>query len=185
MRTLREHLSNSEIFRGNHSTSSSSVGNSAGSTVLARRPCLSLCDIRQTAKAHNKQEKRKSPLPSSSVQMLSGGSRVTMVVWNFSNWMSSLNSVLPHSQSTKISTSELLRRDLLDSMWTMLTCFSCGNMRDMSESHSGHGEWDVSHVWLSRSEVSSTYKGGKATLCWEFSQLLFWIIRKTSCHASM
>lgn len=123
MGTLWKHLSNSKIFRGTQGTSSSSAENSTGSKTLVPGVCFPLCHICQIAKSPNKQN---LALPSSPVQMFSGGFSVTIVVWNFSNWMSSLNSVLPHSQSTKISTSELLRRDFLDSIWTMLTCFSCG-----------------------------------------------------------
>ena len=99
-----------------------------------------LCNTCQLAKSPNKQ---KLALPSSSVQMFSVGFSVTMVVWNFSDWMSSLNSVLPHSQSTKISTSELRRRDFRDSIWIMLTCFSCESINNISKSAPGNNKRDA------------------------------------------
>lgn len=61
MRTLREHLSNSEIFRGNHSTSSSSVGNSAGSTVLARGTVP--FPLRHSSDCKSTQQARKAKTP--------------------------------------------------------------------------------------------------------------------------
>lgn len=53
MRTRWEHLSNSEIFRGNHGTSSRSAGNSAGLIMLTR--LWDICHIPKSATREKKE----------------------------------------------------------------------------------------------------------------------------------
>lgn len=78
MRTLWEHLSNSEIFRGNHGTSSSSAENRAGLIILT--PLWNICHI---LKSHNKEKKKNHPclLPPSKCSQVDSASQWWSETW--------------------------------------------------------------------------------------------------------